>query len=135
MFLAHASDGFLYHTIARGRPGTPMRGFHREQGIADLTEAQITDVVAWLRSLEHAGPAEVDPRPVLGSVARGKELYDEVARCAGCHGANGEGVLGPALGNPAFLRQAGGGLPDRHAGPRSRRYGDAQLRGPTGSSG
>ncbi|MHC4853050.1 MAG: c-type cytochrome, partial [Planctomycetota bacterium] len=59
VFLARATDGFLYQTIAHGRPGTPMLGFLRRgpgkqkgaSGIVEYTATQIADLVAYLRSL------------------------------------------------------------------------------------
>ena len=61
---------------------------------------------AWLRTLEHAGPAERPGHPVLGSASRGREIYEGTAACASCHGFQGQGGVGPALGNPAFLERA-----------------------------
>jgi cytochrome c oxidase cbb3-type subunit 3 len=43
--LATASNGFLRHAIGRGRPGTPMPGFH-----ATLSDGAIDDVIALLRN-------------------------------------------------------------------------------------
>lgn len=45
VFLATASDAFIRHTIVHGRDGTPMQAY-----AAALTEIQINDVVAFLRS-------------------------------------------------------------------------------------
>ena len=45
VFMATASDAFIRHTIANGRDGTPMLAFSGQ-----LTEKQINDVVAFLRS-------------------------------------------------------------------------------------
>jgi mono/diheme cytochrome c family protein/rhodanese-related sulfurtransferase len=56
MLLAAASDAFLRHAVARGRPGTPMPAF---QGT--LSEAQLDDVVVFLRSW--ARPPERRPPP------------------------------------------------------------------------
>lgn len=116
-FLAHASDGYLYETIARGRPGTPMTGFLKGStqggvrsagaaGISEFSAAQIADVVAWLRLQEHAEPARAPRLAVLGSPARGRELYEGSGGCASCHGTSGEGGVGPALGNREFLANA-----------------------------
>ncbi|MEW6072623.1 MAG: c-type cytochrome [Planctomycetota bacterium] len=120
VFLDHATDGYLFTTIAEGRPGTPMRGFARAgaarpdrpggaAGIADLTSAQIADVVAWLRWLRHAPPPPESARTVLGSIGRGQEIYENLGACARCHGARGEGGIGPALGQPSFQRQTSEG--------------------------
>ena len=120
VFLDSASDGFLYQTVAYGRPGTPMRGFlkgsdehapfrYGAAGVADLSRAQVADVVAWLRSLQHSAPAAEPPHAVLGSASRGREIYEETASCAKCHGYEGQGGVGPALGNRDFLAQANEG--------------------------
>jgi cytochrome c len=39
-----------------------------------------------------------------GAAQSGRALYARI--CAGCHGANGEGKIGPALGNSGFLNAA-----------------------------
>ena len=117
VFLAHASDGFLWETIAHGRAETAMRGFLKSTsrsgeyvagaaGVAEFSAAQIADVVAWLRSLEFADAATSTRYAVLGSASRGRELYEGAAGCKSCHGASGEGGVGPALGNRAFLASA-----------------------------
>ena len=56
MLLAAASDAFLRHAVVHGRPGTPMPAF---RGV--LREADIDDVVAYLRSW--ATPPPPPPRP------------------------------------------------------------------------
>ena len=49
-FLASATDGFLQATIIRGRRGTAMRPFGRGgHGVADLTDDDIDDIVAYMR--------------------------------------------------------------------------------------
>lgn len=64
--LSAASDAFLRYAIVHGRPGTPMPAFH-----GALTEAQIDDVVALLRTWavppEPARPLPPD-MPPLGEV-------------------------------------------------------------------
>ena len=121
-FLAQASDGFLAQTIRYGRPGTAMRGFLKggrdangrrvagAAGVAEFTEAQIADVVAWLRLQQHAPPTAEVRAAVLGSPSRGRELYHGLAGCASCHGAEGQGGVGPALGGREFLSLASEGF-------------------------
>ncbi len=121
VFLDHASDGFLRETISYGRPGTAMRGFLKggdqaggrepgAAGIAEFSRRQIADIVAWLRSLRHAPAPTVQAPPVLGNRLRGRVIYEKTAACAGCHGFQGEGGVGPALGNPVFQKVAGEGF-------------------------
>jgi cbb3-type cytochrome c oxidase subunit III len=50
-FLAAASDGFLRVTIKQGRSNTRMRGFQGPQGLADLSDREIDDIIVYLRSL------------------------------------------------------------------------------------
>jgi len=47
-FLAAASDEMIKHTLINGRPGTPMISFLK----AGLSESDINDVVAYIRSFE-----------------------------------------------------------------------------------
>ncbi|MEL7535827.1 MAG: c-type cytochrome [Pseudomonadota bacterium] len=89
--------------IAYGRPGTPMGPYLDEVG-GPMTEWQIQALARWL-----ARSAGYEPRrrrtselePVRGDAALGQRLYGE--HCAECHGANGEGGEGTALGNPTML--------------------------------
>ncbi|GIW81710.1 MAG: hypothetical protein KatS3mg105_3517 [Gemmatales bacterium] len=49
-FLRAATDGYLQATIIRGRRGTAMRSFARGgHGLANLTQSQINDIVAFIR--------------------------------------------------------------------------------------
>ncbi|HKJ71323.1 MAG TPA: c-type cytochrome [Gammaproteobacteria bacterium] len=59
-FLASASDAFIKATLMRGREGTPMAAFGREE---ELTDQQLDDLVAFIRSWEKG----VDPlaKPVI----------------------------------------------------------------------
>lgn len=103
-FLGLASDQFLAETIIKGRPGTGMPSWKH------LTSQAVSDVVAYLRSLE--------PKP-----PEFKELQSEIAlinsstnyqspsgalvykvNCSGCHGRTGEGGIGPKLNSDDFLR-------------------------------
>jgi cytochrome c oxidase cbb3-type subunit 3/ubiquinol-cytochrome c reductase cytochrome c subunit len=56
--LASASDGFLQHAIARGRPGTPMRSY-----VDELPAQSIDDLVALLRSWQKPVPPGDVPYP------------------------------------------------------------------------
>ncbi len=112
VFLASATDRMLFEWIARGKSGTEMRGFQKGlQGIAELGQREIEDVVAYLRSLERVD-ASTPPRRVAksphGRPEKGAVHY--ATACAGCHGDHGEGASGPALSNPAFLRHASDGF-------------------------
>jgi len=51
-FLNKVSDGFIRETIKYGRSNTRMRGFSGPDGLADLRDSEIDDVIAFLRSLK-----------------------------------------------------------------------------------
>jgi len=51
-FLNKVSDGFLRETIKYGRSNTRMRGFSGPDGLANLRDSEIDDVIAFLRSLK-----------------------------------------------------------------------------------
>lgn len=89
------------NAISYGRLGTPMAGFHEDVG-GPMSRAEIRRLVAWLR--QEAGITalvDVPLDPVVGDVELGAELY--ARECVDCHGAEGEGVTGTALGNAAML--------------------------------
>lgn len=103
-FLAVASDDFIYQTVKHGRVGTPMRAFSGARGLADLSDQEIGDVIAYLRTKGGASPATASsgrPDPV-----EGKTHFD--AHCAACHQPNAVGRPGfaPSIGNPDFLALA-----------------------------
>ncbi len=54
-FLDKASDGFIRETVKHGRSNTRMRGFQGPEGLANLSDAEIDDLIAYLRSLASAG--------------------------------------------------------------------------------
>jgi len=51
-FLNKVSDGFIRETIKYGRSNTRMRGFSGPAGLANLTDEEINDIIAFLRSLK-----------------------------------------------------------------------------------
>jgi mono/diheme cytochrome c family protein len=71
-------------TIERGRPGTPMPAWSVEFG-GPMTTQMIDDVIAWLKSQ----PENQQPPAELSADATGKEIFE--ARCAVCHGDQGQG--------------------------------------------
>lgn len=50
-FLNKASDGFVRTTIKEGRSNTRMLGFQGADGMADLSDREIDDIIVYLRSL------------------------------------------------------------------------------------
>ena len=50
-FLNKASDGFIRVTIKEGRSNTRMRGFFGPAGLANLSDQEIDDIIAYLRTI------------------------------------------------------------------------------------
>lgn len=50
-FLNKASDGFIRTTIKYGRSNTRMRGFSGPEAIANLSDKEIDDIIAYMRTL------------------------------------------------------------------------------------
>lgn len=102
-FLDAASDAYLRAAIEEGRPGTPMSAWASSRG-GPLTDDDITNIIALLRSWATEAPIDLTHVSVSGRREVGATLY--ASRCASCHGAGGEGVSAPALSNAVFLRTA-----------------------------
>lgn len=90
----------LHHAIAYGRPGTPMGGYLDEVG-GPMTSAEIMRMTRWLVEVGGVAPVALSREPVVGDVGLGTRVYR--TSCASCHGSEGEGGEGTALGNPAML--------------------------------
>lgn len=86
--------------IAYGRPGTPMGAYHEEVG-GPLKRAEIRELTMWLRDQAGAEAVVLPDGAVVGDVALGAQVYADT--CATCHGAQGEGGTGTALGNATML--------------------------------
>ena len=108
-FLAVASDNYLKVTIREGRPGRVMPGFPR------LSDSEVADLVAHLRSLADVPAPEYSAKPLAGNAILGEQLFAQ--HCTSCHGERGKGgsgtgvtfsrprdapVMAPALNNPGF---------------------------------
>jgi len=50
-FLNKVSDGFIRETIRNGRSNTRMRPFQGPEGLADLSDREIDDIIVYLRGL------------------------------------------------------------------------------------
>lgn len=95
--------GFPYiigEAIAYGRPGTPMGAYSDEMG-GPLTRADIRQLTMWLGEQAGAAPLDLPDGSVAGDVALGAKIYAE--NCASCHGDQGQGGTGTALGNATML--------------------------------
>lgn len=98
-----ASPIVPYMATAYGRPGTPMGPYLTDLG-GPLTEAQIQELAIWLNvqaGYSVTPPYEMDIAPVEGDIDLGREVYQQ--HCATCHGVEGEGGTGTALGNITML--------------------------------
>jgi cytochrome c oxidase cbb3-type subunit III len=101
--LGAADPGFLWSAIAFGRPGTAMAAFSKDQGgpLSHETQHALFD---WLLQESGVESRPIPDQPVEGDVQVGAKVYAE--HCASCHGVEGEGGTGTALGNPVFLATA-----------------------------
>jgi putative heme-binding domain-containing protein len=87
------SDADMFQVISNGIPGTvmPANGTNG-QGIG-MTEEEIWQIIAYIRSQE----AKAETKPA-GNAARGKDLFYGDANCSLCHMVEGKGGrVGPDL--------------------------------------
>ena len=98
-FLHLASDDYIFQTVKTGRSGTSMRSFLGSQGLANLSEQDIHDIIIFLRTQDPA----IEPQY---SERMGEEAFNR--NCAACHQAGGRGLVGvaPSLNSPEFLSLA-----------------------------
>ena len=85
----------LYQAIVNGVPDTAMPRYSRYDA------KSLASLMNYISTLPRASGSRSTWKMGEGAAERGKDLY--AARCAGCHGGSGQGVLGPALANTAFL--------------------------------
>jgi len=86
--------------IQYGREGTAMGGYLNEVG-GPLTLDETWNLTYWLFWQADTERVRITKELVKGDAGRGAALYAE--NCTDCHGAGGEGVNAPALGNPSAL--------------------------------
>jgi cbb3-type cytochrome c oxidase subunit III len=61
-----------------------------------VTDKNIADIVVYLKTLSAAeAPASAHAAATSGDLVNGQKIY--VANCASCHGASGEGGVGPQM--------------------------------------
>jgi cytochrome c oxidase cbb3-type subunit 3 len=87
------SDADLFQNISQGIPGTvmPANGTNG-QGVG-MTDDEIWQIIAYLRSVQVQSPAKP-----IGNAAHGKELFYGDANCSSCHMIAGKGGrVGPDL--------------------------------------
>ena len=116
-FLRTASDELLTYAIALGRSQTAMAGYHDQLG-GPLNDAQIAQIVAYLRSWREGPPISLSDSPIEGDWERGSLVFAE--HCARCHGALAQGGDdAQSLNRWAFLSEASDAFL-RHAIARGR---------------
>ncbi len=87
------SDADLFRTINEGVPGTAMPPNGATQQGVGMTEAEIWQVITYIRSVQVKSPAQP-----LGDAAHGKALFYGDGVCYSCHMLEGKGGrLGPDL--------------------------------------
>jgi cytochrome c oxidase cbb3-type subunit 3 len=87
------SDADLFRTINEGVPGTAMPPNGATQQGVGMTDTEIWQVIAYIRSVQVKAPAQP-----LGDAAHGKTLFFGTAVCSTCHMIEGKGGrLGPDL--------------------------------------
>ena len=105
-FLSTATDELLRRGIARGRPGTAMSAWGKEAG-GPLDDAQVDALVRHLRQWQTTPSVDLSTIQVSGVAMRAEVFYE--ARCAGCHGAKGQGGEFMSIAHPEFLASASNG--------------------------
>src|SRR5215813_15247840 len=85
-------DADLFRTINEGVPGTAMPPNGATQQGVGMTEAEIWQVITYIRSVQHK------PVDMTGDSLRGRQLFFGSAACSTCHMFKGQGGrLGPDL--------------------------------------
>jgi cytochrome c oxidase cbb3-type subunit 3 len=87
------SDGEMFQVISNGLPGTAMPANGTNGQGVGMTDKEIWQIIAYIRSIEMKAPAKP-----LGNATHGKELFYGDANCSLCHTVAGKGGrLGPEL--------------------------------------
>ncbi len=108
-FLKSASDDYIIQGILRGRPGTPMSAWGKEQGgILTIEDAQaiLSFFRTWQKepSVDLSNAAANGKAENGGNAENGAKLFEQW--CAACHGKYGAGGKAIKLNNPIFLETA-----------------------------
>jgi mono/diheme cytochrome c family protein len=99
-YLKTRDDITLRSIISQGQPNFGMSPFGAAYG-GPLNDEEIDAIVSFMRGWEANPPVELPPEVSTGQKAlTGAQIYKEV--CSRCHGAEGEGGIGPALADSQF---------------------------------
>jgi mono/diheme cytochrome c family protein len=101
--LAVISDDYLRYIIEQGREGTNMIDW-AAGGQGNLHGDEIDRLVAYIRSWQTPAPDLAAISATLGDARLGSTLYQ--AKCASCHGRQGQGGIGTRLDSPGMLAVA-----------------------------
>jgi cytochrome c oxidase cbb3-type subunit 3 len=87
------SDAEMFQVISNGIPGTAMPANGTNGQGVGMTDEEIWQIIAYIRSVEVKAPSKS-----AGSAAHGKELFYGDANCSLCHMVEGKGGrVGPEL--------------------------------------
>jgi cytochrome c oxidase cbb3-type subunit III len=87
------SDAEMFQVISNGIPGTAMPANGTNGQGVGMTDKEIWQIVAYIRSQEVKAPAKT-----VGNAAHGKDMFYGDANCSLCHMVEGKGGrLGPDL--------------------------------------
>ncbi len=83
---------FIIMTLENGRPGTPMPAFGVGAG-GQYSDNELNQIATYILSVQTGELPQVDAQAFVGR--SGEDLFAD--NCARCHGAEGQGVVGPDL--------------------------------------
>jgi mono/diheme cytochrome c family protein len=99
-YLRTRDDATLKNIISFGQPNFGMSPFGSTNG-GPLENDEIDAIITLMRAWEANPPVDTPPAIDAGLIAfGGEDVFQNI--CAKCHGANGEGGLGPELNSPEF---------------------------------
>lgn len=101
--LAVMSDDYVRYIVNHGREGTNMIGW-QAGGPGNLHASEIDTLVRHIRAWQTPAPDLAVISAGRGNARLGSTLY--LAKCASCHGRQGQGGIGTRLDSPSMLAVA-----------------------------